>query len=205
MTTRKRKPSYADWSLDAVRKQFVLQVTRQNLFEHINPVSPSPWLQEILQRSQHIALISEKARSEFIVAPILLFVSDVLEQDISVYSGIRFDVDQDKGLHGVCDFILSRSPALPTVQAPVLMLVEAKKNDVEEGIGQCAAEMVAAQIFNQRETAPLKTVYGCVTTGETWQFMMLHDKVLCIDDAKYFINQLALILGCFKRVLADQR
>ncbi len=201
--SKKRQSSYSDWSLDTVRKAFALQITRQKLFENIKPVLPAHWLQEILQRSTHLALTSEKARSEFIVAPILLFVSDSLMPQCSVYSGVRFDVNQEQGLYGICDFILSRSPALPTVQAPVLMLVEAKKNDVDEGMGQCVAEMIAAQLFNQQEQASIETIYGCVTTGETWQFMRLNSTQLAIDDNKYFINELELLLGCFQYLLSD--
>ncbi|OUD13778.1 hypothetical protein [Thioflexithrix psekupsensis] len=204
MSRRKRQFSYADWSLDALRKAFALQMIRQDLFPATvtEPIVPALWLQEILQRGQHLALASEKARSEFIIAPILLFISDLLEKNITVYSGVRFDVDKEKGLHGICDFILSRSPALPTVQAPVFMLVEAKKNDIEEGLGQCAAEMVAAQWFNQQENTPIATVYGCVTTGETWQFMALQENTLCMDDRKYFITDLTLILNRLKQSLA---
>ena len=150
-----------------------------------------------------MALVSEKARSEFIVAPVLVFISEALEQPVSVYSGVSFNVEPARGLKGVCDFILSKSPPLPTVQAPVLMMmVEAKKNDVEEGIGQCAAEMVAADIYNRAAGNDTETVYGCVTTGEAWQFLQLTANRLTIDQSRYFIDNTAKILGVMRQILA---
>ncbi len=62
-----------------------------------------------------------------------------------------FNVDSEKGLTGFCDFIISSSSERLFVSAPVMMLVEAKKEDIISGLGQCVAEMVAAQIFNERE------------------------------------------------------
>jgi len=113
---------------------------------------------------------------------------------------IRFDQILKSG---ICDFILSKSPVLPTVQAPAFMMVEAKKNDIEEGLGQCAAEMVAAQIFNLREGNDIPLVYGCVTTGESWQFLRLTDNILEIDRNRYFIAKLQEILGILNTIVTE--
>ena len=92
-------------------------------------------------------------------------------------SPASLDVDPGQGLIGECDFILAVGPALPPLHAPLMTVVEAKKNDVEAGLGQCIAQMVGAKRFDEsagRMTAP---VFGCVTTGETWQFLQLADSV----------------------------
>jgi hypothetical protein len=197
----KKRPSYGDLTIDDVRKTFQLTIARTVLFEKVAPLAPSQWLGEMLKEGFNVSVISEKARSEFIVAPILLYIREVHHRQISIYSGVRFDVDPDNGLRGVCDFILSHGMMLPTVQSPVLVLVEAKKNDIEEGLGQCAAEMVAAQIFNEREGNPIPAVYGCVTNGESWQFLRLTGKLLEIDQQRYFLAKLEEVLGILSRIV----
>lgn len=203
MVRRKKTPrDYGDLTLDDLRRDYQIQADVAPLFQSAAPLEPSAWLRETLAKGLRMALVSEKARSEFIVAPILVFLSGALEQPISVYSGVSFNVEPARGLKGVCDFILSKSPPLPTVQAPVLMMVEAKKNDIEEGIGQCAAEMVAADIFNRNAGNDTETVYGCVTTGETWQFLQLTKQSLTIDQNRYFIDNTPKILGIMRQILA---
>jgi hypothetical protein len=202
-TRSKKYRSYSDLSIDDVRKNFGLTILRPPLFEDTRAVGPGLWLKEMLEESFVISVVSEKARSEFIVAPILLYIRKLHHGKISIYSGVRFDVEPAEGLRGTCDFILSKSPALPTVQAPAFMMVEAKKNDIEEGLGQCAAEMVAAQIFNRREGTEISPIYGCVTTGESWQFLRLTGSILEIDRNRYFIDRLEDILGILNTAVTE--
>ncbi|HRD48532.1 MAG: hypothetical protein JNK95_11695 [Candidatus Competibacter sp.] len=191
----RRRQSFSDLSIDDVRKNFNLKISRPNLFEMIETIEPSSWLRQVLEDGSEISVVSEKARSEFIVAPILLYIRELHQGKISIYSGVRFDVEPEQGLRGICDFVLSKGPILPTIQTPAFLMVEAKKNDIEEGLGQCSAEMVAAQIFNRREGNDIPLIYGCVTTGEGWQFLRLVNDHLEIDKNRYFIAQLQEILG----------
>jgi hypothetical protein len=98
-------------------------------------------------------------------------------------------------LQGFCDFILSRSAEQLDVTAPVMTIVEAKNDNLKSGLGQCIAEMVAAQIFNDREGKPIAVIYGAVTSGTNWRFLRLQGSVIEIDEAEYFINQVDWILG----------
>lgn len=201
MSTQHHKRTYSNFSLDAVRKQFSVAIAVQPIWTEPIPDAPPPeLLTEILERAMQLALVSEKARSEFIVAPVLLAVRDLLRQQINIYSGIRLDVSPEEGLQGICDFIISRTPPLPMLQAPLLIVLEAKKNDIEVGLGQCASEMIAAQRFNQAEGVPDRPMYGCVTTGELWQFLRLHENVLDIDPQRVYINELGKLLGIFVHI-----
>ena len=193
--------SYSAFTLNTVRRQFGLHLQAAYLFETVAPIMPSEWLSVMLKRAAGVALVSEKARSEFIVAPILLEIRSFLHETVSIYSGIRLDISPEEGLQGICDFILSKSPAVPALQAPLLMVVEAKKNDIEDGLGQCAAEMVAAQRFNQTEGVN-KPVYGCVTTGELWQFLKLEEIELRIEPEKIYVEHIDKILGAMVKILA---
>jgi hypothetical protein len=198
-----KKLSYSTLSLDMVRKRFSISIALQDLFSDIAPVSPSDLLKTTLQRAADLSLLSEKARSEFIVAPILLEVREALHHTISIYSGVRLDVSPEEGLQGVCDFIIAKSPPLPTLQAPLIIMVEAKKNDIEEGLGQCAAEMIAAQRFNQEEDPNNTLIYGVVTTGELWQFLQLEDKNLHIEPTRIYIEHIDKILGILLKMGAS--
>ena len=81
------------------------------------------------------------------------------------------------------------------VNAPILMLVEAKNEDMKRGLSQCLAEMVAAQLFNAREGNTSHLVYGVVTTGSNWRFLILQDRTVLIDLSEYFINESGKILA----------
>lgn len=195
------KLSYSTMSLDVVRKKFQLTLSLEQFFPDIPIIDPSELLRATLQRAADLSLLSEKARSEFIVAPILLEVRELAHHAISIYSGIRFDVAPQEGLQGICDFIVTKSPPLPTIQTPIIMMVEAKKNDVEEGLGQCAAEMIAAQRVNQEENPDNTSIYGCVTTGELWQFLRLDKNNLQIDPIKRYIEHIEIIFGILMKMV----
>ncbi|MBC8233805.1 hypothetical protein H8E77_30015 [bacterium] len=194
--------TYSDFTLDTVRKSLGVTITQQRLFDKIAPAAIPPWLQEALDNGMPLAFGSEKARSEFIVAPILLTIRALNHNSFSIYSGQRLDADPDKGLAGECDFVLTFTPPLPIIQSPIVTIVEAKKNDIEGGLGQCAAQMVGARYFNQRENSDIETIFGCVTTGEAWQFLRLGDDTIFIDSGHYYINQAEEILGVLQAIIS---
>jgi hypothetical protein len=78
------------------------------------------------------------------------------------------------------------------------MLVEAKKHDIEAGLGQCVAEMVAAQLYNERSGNGISAMCGCVTTGENWQFLRLVGTTVTIDQRKFYIDNVGGILAAFQ-------
>jgi hypothetical protein len=85
----------------------------------------------------------------------------------------------------------------------VITLVEAKKNDIEGGLGQCIAQMVAARLFNQAAGEGARPVYGCVTTGEAWQFLRLADGTALIDQRRYYIDRVEEILAVIQAIVAE--
>ncbi|MCI0529965.1 MAG: hypothetical protein L0Y56_21180, partial [Nitrospira sp.] len=84
----------------------------------------------------------------------------------------------------------------------IVTIVEAKKNDIEGGLGQCVAQMLGAQLFNQKEGSETETIFGCVTTGEAWQFLKLEKDFVYIDSHRYYIIQVDEILGVFQTIVA---
>jgi hypothetical protein len=194
--------AFTQFTLEKVKNDFGVTLQVAPLFPRVTPLAVSSWLEQTLQVTKTLAFQSgsEKARSEFIIAPILASFAQT-ERRFSIFSGQTFEVDAAIGLTGECDFLLSLSPDSPIVEAPVFALVEAKKQDIEGGLGQCAAQMVAAWRFNQQHKLSLPAVYGCVTSGETWQFLRLEDNRLTIDQTRYYLDRLELLLGVFNNVL----
>jgi hypothetical protein len=196
--------AYNEFSFDKATEQFSLRRNENtSLFVAIAEVAPGQPLAILLEDQVPLALAigNEKARSEFIIAPILAEARRQADRMVSVFSGALFDIAPEQGLAGYCDFIFSRSPELFSLKAPVLMIVEAKKEDIPGGFGQCVAEMVAARIFNERSQTGITTIYGVVTTGDNWRFLKLEGDAVFVDLAQYQIAQLPKILGILGYIL----
>ncbi len=190
--------AYSNFTLAKIKEDFGLTVDEtQNLFNEVSLVQPSEILTLVLQDYIPLATAigTEKARSEFLIAPILSEVRKQLNYQISLFSGTDFNVDPEKGLLGYCDFLISASQEQFFISVPVMTVVEAKNENIINGLGQCIAEMIAAQIFNQRQGVEIPMIYGVVTTGTTWRFLTLNDNKVCIDKVEYYINQIDKILG----------
>lgn len=186
--------AFEDFTLEAVETDLGVTTRPGAVFPDLPAVAGPPWLADTLARGMELALVSEKARSEFIVAPILLAVRELSGGRISILSGQGMNVDPARGLSGECDFILAASDPLPRLRAPLLTMVEAKQNDIESGLGQCIAQMVAAQMFNERAGQSVP-VYGCVTSGENWQFLRLDGTTVRMDPARRYINDVGSVLA----------
>jgi hypothetical protein len=195
--------SYSDFTLEIVGRNLGIRTEEADLLPQLVPVEAPAWLNDLLARRTQLATISEKARSEFIVAPILVASRDLCPLSLAIFSGQRLDVDPSRGLMGECDFLLSIGPPVPPLRAPIIAIAEAKKNDIEAGLGQCVAQMVAATKFNSAESGTSPHVFGCVTTGEVWQFLKLADDIALIDRKRYFLDDLDGILGAIQAIIRE--
>ncbi|MDJ0600387.1 MAG: hypothetical protein QNJ37_16295 [Crocosphaera sp.] len=198
--------SYSQFtSLEMIETNFGVTIAdRINLFANTPTAEPSDFIKQTLQENLALALAinTEKARSELIVTPILVELRKQFNYQISLFSGKEFNVDTEKGLTGFCDFLISQSPEQLLIKAPVVALVEAKNDNIQAGLPQCMAEMIAAQTFNERRNNNISQVYGVVTTGTNWKFLQQHDTVIEVDLNDYFINNLSQILGILKYMIA---
>lgn len=191
--------SYSDFKLNELVKDFGLTIQESsNLFAAIPAVQASEALITSLQENVDLAVAinTEKARSELIIAPVLLEIRRQLKSQISIFSGSEFVVAPDKGLSGTCDFILSKNPEQLFIRVPVVTVVEAKNENLKSGFAQCMAEMIAAQLFNQRESNDTTDIYGVVTIGTIWRFLKLAQTTVSIDLSEYYIKtDLEKIIG----------
>src|SRR5947209_1239860 len=195
--------AYTEFTLESVEASFGLSARPGELFPGLSPVAVPAWLQDLLERGHQVAaLVSEKARSEFLVAPVLLAAREFAQGDLAIYSGQRLDVDPERGLVGECDYILALTPPVPRLRAPLVTVLEAKKNDIEAGLGPCVAQMVGARVFNERSGQPCARLFGCVTTGEVWQFLRLEASDVIIDRTRVFIDNVGGILAVLRAILS---
>ena len=192
---------YSQFSLENVKGELGVQIEdRLNLFENISPVAYSDLLTQLLKQYSPLAIAigTEKARSEFIIAPILFELKRQLSDRISLFSGREFNVEPIRGLIGFCGFLISQSPQQLLIESPVVAIVEAKNDNIASGIGQCIAEMVAAQLFNERKQNAISTIYGVVTTGSNWKFLRLKGSVVEADLNEYYLNDVGKLLGILR-------
>jgi len=198
--------AYNDFTLEALKEQFGLRTDAEgDYFAQVPPMAVSSKLREHLQRhvSRAIAVGTEKARSELIITPILLEVFDQFPPGLGLFSGVEFSPDPERGLRGTCDFLLTLSREQFTIEAPVVTIVEAKNENIRQGVNQCIAEMVAAQTFNRAKGSAIETIYGAVTTGTAWLFLRLKDVIVFVDRSEYHVSQVEKIVGILVAMLVE--
>lgn len=194
--------SYSSFDYDDL-KNLGLQVGEKAFMQQIpyKRIVPSPYLQTTIQRNLRRKLRSEKAKSEFLISPILSELEELNLNRFSLYSGYKFNVEPKQGLSGFCDFVLSFEPTALRIEAPVFCIVEAKNENLESGIPQCVAELYAAQIFNNRVGKARPILYGAVTFGHEWKFIRFIGSEAEVDTSTFYLNQLDEILGIMQYIV----
>ena len=114
-----------------------------------------------------ITLTSEIAKREFLVAPLILEIAKL----IAVKVKVEYPLEIDDKLGGVLDYLLTTRETL--------IVVEAKKKDMDSGFNQLAAELIALDKTyeeNDKEKELNPIIYGAVTLGDIWKFAILERK-----------------------------
>jgi hypothetical protein len=196
--------AYNTFTLELAKNQFSLTIINERFCDSL-PIA-EPQLEFTIVFNDLLELAegarTEKAKSELLVTPILAQATKLSGGTVKLFSGEEFNVDPEKGLNGFCDFLFSRSANPYTIDAPVFMLVEAKRGEIEFGLGQCVAEMIAAQLYNQSQEQIIPVIYGCVTSGRLWQFLKLEGDNVTIDPDNYPLMPIHKVLGILKSILS---
>lgn len=193
--------AYSNFTLDRIREQLGVENQRTKILTDFEPVAPSDKLVKELQEVEELPIRSEKAKSEWIVVPILKELRNRNNKFFTIYSGDVLIADEEKGLKGECDFILAKDVGTFDINYPIIQIVEAKKNDVELGVPQCAAQLIGAKIYNEKKGVQLDKIYGCVTTGNEWLFMKFEDDCIKINTKVYYLIEIDNILGTFQWII----
>jgi hypothetical protein len=163
-------------------------------------VEPSDLLLQILARNQALPINTGKARSELLITPVLTEWLAQNPRQFQYFSGNTFNVDTRRALRGRCDFLFTKHLSMDIV-APVVAMVEAKDDNVDNWYAQCGAEMFAARLFNERHNEPYRIIYGAVTDGFEWVFLRLEDAMLHIDSERYYLRNLSELLGVLQTIV----
>jgi hypothetical protein len=193
--------AYSKFTLQSVLENFDLTEVHEKYIGQIQKIEPSPWLLQTLEYSLRVAYVSEKSRSEAIIMPILLELQNINHNSFAIYSGANLDADKKLSLNGECDFVLSKSVQSVEINAPIFCMTEAKDGVIPKSWGQCVAQMLGAKIYNHNHKKNYEIIYGCVTNGDSWQFIKLEEKTVTIYDSVYYLNDLPAILGAFQFVI----
>lgn len=189
--------AFRDFMFPEVGEQLGLTIRDGDLFPNPPALAVRPDFLPIVMEGVELATAfdTEKARSEYVIAPILFELWRMTRKRFRLFSGAEFTVDASIGLNGSCDFMLTWGPSQHYVSAPFAAVIEAKRFDYRSGFGQCIAAMRAAAIANERAKTPLTVIHGAVTYGTGWKFLQLQDRVVTIDAGEFLLPDIAHILG----------
>lgn len=187
--------SFRDFTFPKVCTELGLTYREDHLFPSIPPVQLPPDLARRLDIGREVSqgINNEKARSEFLIAPLLLEIWSASGRSFGLFSGTELSVEPVKGLNGICDFLIAREPLLSILIGPILAVVEAKNDNVWNGYAQCIATTHAAAIHNKRANGGADPVYGASTTGVAWKFIRIDGTTITLDRSDYFFNNLGAV------------
>jgi hypothetical protein len=185
--------------IETVTKSFGLSVKRKYLFENIVSLELSSWLTETLLMAKNFPLRNEKVKSERIVSPILVEVANAYQEYITLFSGEDLEINIDENLSGACDFFFTLVPDSAYLETPIITLVEAKDEDMDYGIAQCAAQLYGAKLFNEMDNKNIPVLYGCATDGVEWIFIRFENNTFYIDKQIY--TDVKEIIGVWHHII----
>ncbi len=176
-------------SIAQVQETFDIKYIEEDYIRYDVDIEPSSaFLEEFTFSQQYIDVFaSETSRCENVIYPILRDVYKKYADRFSLWS--RKSITYDAQLSGTPDYLISTKSTLgkTVLGTPIIVVVEAKRNDFIEGWGQCLAEMVAVQRINDDASKP---VSGIVTDGEMWQFGKLSEDVFTRNKSPIAISEL---------------
>jgi hypothetical protein len=195
--------SFQNFTFPQVQQDLGLTLDEEDLYSDAPTLALREEFAAALTEGTTLALAvnTEKAKSEFIIAPLLLELRRSLGDRFGLFSGVELTVDPGRGLNGVCDFIITKSAKQFVLSAPLIAIVEAKNDNLRSGLGQCIASMYAAQLLNQQSSPSIEVVFGVITTGSAWKFLRLQQTVLTLDIKEYYIDNAGKILGILTQIV----
>ena len=194
--------AFSDYkSIAQLQKDFPVKYREENFVPALRVAPPPAFLEELAFNLKALDVYtSEAARTEAVIFPILREVYKRYHEQYSLW--IQKYISYDAKLSGTPDYLIAtQSPLGKTFLAtPLVVLVEAKKNDFEQGWGQCLAELVAAQKIND---APTRPVYGIVTDGKLWEMGKLTGDTFTKNIASRTVDDLPELFGALDFVMGN--
>ena len=185
-------------TISEVQEKFRIKYASNDLFGAETKNPSEQFLQELEFSRQYIDVFaSDGSRCEVVIFPILREVYKDYAENYGLW--VKKSITYDETLSGTPDYLIATRSELgmTVVGTPLVVLVEAKKNDFEQGWGQCLAELVAAQKINDDSDFP---VYGVVTDGKLWEFGQLVGDTFIQNRTNFTIDNLPTLFGAMNSV-----
>ena len=186
--------AFSDYkNIAQVQQEFQITYREEHFIPEREKQPSQTFLEEFEFNQENLDVYSSEAsRTETVIGPIL---RDVYKHYYHEYVfWVQKSIRYDQQLTGTPDYMIAkRSPLGKTVvEFPIILVTEAKKNDFEQGWGQCLAELVAVQKLNKN---PEATVYGVVTDGKLWEVGKLCGQQFVKNKEGYTVDHLNRLFG----------
>jgi hypothetical protein len=188
--TQERKKSFSSFTYKEAFKQLgVNELQRWAIAAE--PVPISDFFRQRLERLQRFDLESLEVSKTLLIDAIC---EEGLEgfQRLKVWKGAYLE---GEGVCGNADYLIAERRAY--LEAPFVCVIEAKKDDFEQGTAQCLVEMQACQ-WGQRQLGKVVDTYGIVTNGEGWKFYKLLVTGEVYESLLYGIGGMPIVLGLLR-------
>jgi hypothetical protein len=193
--------AFRDFTFPEVQQSLGLHIRDDRVLRAVQPRPVRGDFADFIRYGTDLAAANntEKAKSEFIIAPILLELRRMSSNRFLLFSGVEWDYDRERGLYGYCDFLLTHGQSQHILEAPFAVVVEAKNDIIRTGFGQCLAAMFAAGEANRKSGSDMP-IHGVVTTGALWRVLRLDGSTVTIDVSDYFVDDLPLLMGTLEAI-----
>ena len=186
-------------NISQVQKEFGIRYEEENFIQAEEIVLAANFKEEFEFSLENIDVYtSEASRTEAIIFPILREIYKRYHDEYSLW--IQKSITYNERLTGTPDYLIATKSALgkTVLETPLVVIAEAKKNDFEQGWGQCLAELVAAQKINLNASF---AVYGIVTDGKLWEFGKLVESTFTKNIEGYTVDHLPKLFGVLNFIL----
>lgn len=191
--TQERKKSFSSFTYkEAFQYVGITNLNRWSLTAE--PIPISDFFRERLERLQRFDLESLDVSKTLLIDAICEEGLEGLPQ-LKVWKGAYLEGDQ---VCGNADYLIAEQRAY--LEAPFVCVIEAKKDDFEQGTAQCLVEMRACQWINQ-QIGKIIPIYGIVTNGEGWKFYQLSIDNAVSESLLYGIGEMPMLLGRLRAFL----
>ncbi|CAK8713581.1 Type I restriction enzyme R protein N-terminal domain-containing protein [Candidatus Electrothrix laxa] len=163
-------------NVEEVARKFDIEVARKSVFVRQKELDVQEALFLLITENirDNLSFINETTICEKIISPMLHVVAKKYAQ-LNVWSHVPYNIDEQKGLVGEPDYLIAPRTKYGGMGQPSLCIIEAKRDNFDEGWTQALAEMVASSL------AGASLCYGVVTTGKTWEFGKLENGIFTVD------------------------
>jgi hypothetical protein len=195
MKPTKVKKSFSKFTYTEAFRQ--LGVTRLNAWPLVvEPMQLSDFFQERFRRLQRAFDLRSYEESKKLIIDAICEEAIITFDTLKIWKGAALESDT---LTGNVDYLIAENKAY--LEAPLMCVIEAKKDDFEQGLAQCLVEMQACQ-WQNRQINHLTDVFGIVTNGQGWQFYRLNQTGAIDETLLYGISDLEMILAVTKHLFS---